>query len=64
MDIPSVQASGGEALHPLFDVLNRLSTWVNVNQLEQDYKMIMNSNKDIRPLRRLQSMQALAYRLV
>jgi hypothetical protein len=64
MDITSVQASGGEALHPLFDVLNRLSTWVNVNQLEQDYKMIMNSNKDIRPLRRLQSMQALAYRLV
>lgn len=64
MDIASVQATGRDALYPLFDVLDRLSNWVDVEQLERDYQTIVHSQKDIRPLRRLQSVQALAYRLL
>jgi hypothetical protein len=64
MDMESIQAIGRDALWPLFDVKDQLAGWVDVDQLEQDYQTIMHSRKDIRPLRRLQSVQALAYRLV
>jgi hypothetical protein len=64
MDIASVQATGREALWSLFDVRERLADWLNVDQLERDFETIMRSRKDIRPLRRLQSAQALAYRLI
>jgi hypothetical protein len=64
MDIESVQATGKGALWPLFDVLDKLAGWVDVRHLEQDYETIMHSQKDIRPLRRLQSVQTLAYRLL
>jgi hypothetical protein len=63
MDITSIQATGRDALWPLFDVLDQLAGWVDVRQLERDYETIMHSQEDIRPLRRLQSVQALAYRL-
>jgi len=63
MDIASLQSSGRDALQPLFRVLDRLSEWVDINQLEQDYQTVMKSDKDMRPLRRLQSIQALAHRL-
>jgi hypothetical protein len=64
MDIASVQSLGRDALWPLFNVLDRLEGWVDVDQLERDYQTIMHSEKDIRPLRRLQSVQTLAYRLL
>ena len=63
MDSASVQASGRDALWPLFEKLDVLSAWVDVEQLERDYQTLMHSKEDIRPLRRLQSMQTLAYRL-
>jgi hypothetical protein len=37
---------------------------VDIEQLERDYQTIMRSREDIRPLRRLQSVQTLAYRLI
>ncbi|GAB4458450.1 MAG: hypothetical protein Kow0070_12110 [Anaerolineales bacterium] len=64
MDIHSVQFSGREALWPLFDAREKLSTWLDFSQLERDFQTIMKSDKDIRPLRRLQSAQTLAYRLL
>jgi hypothetical protein len=64
MDIASVQSTGKVALWPLFDTLDQLAEWVDIEQLERDYQTIMHSQKDIRPLRRLQSVQALAFRLL
>ena len=64
MDIASLQSSGRESLSPLFDVMDHLSRWFDVGQLERDYQAVMNSRKDIRPLRRLQSVQTLAHRLI
>jgi hypothetical protein len=64
MDIESVQADGKDALWPLFDAREKLSDWLDFNQLERDFQMVMTSMEDIRPLRRLQSAQTLAYRLI
>ena len=64
MDIASVQSTGKAALWPLFDTLDQLAGWVDIEQLERDYQTIMHSQKDIRPLRRLQSVQTLAFRLL
>lgn len=64
MDVDCVQASGKDALWPLFDAWDKLSEWLDAELLEQAYQAIMRSNEDIRPLRKLQSAQTLAYRLV
>ncbi|HXF85236.1 MAG TPA: asparagine synthase-related protein [Anaerolineales bacterium] len=64
MDIESVQHSGWKALWPLFEARDQLSNWLDFNQLERDFQTIMISKEDIRPLRRLQSAQTLAYRLL
>ena len=63
MDISSVQSTGWNALWPILDVWDQLAKWLDINQLERDYKTVMRSKKDIRPLRRLQVAQTLAYRL-
>ena len=60
----SIQANGMDALWPLSETKKQLSDWLDFNRLEQDYQTIMNSTKDVRPLRRLQSVQTLAYRLL
>lgn len=64
MDIESIQACGRNALWPLFDRMDQLSKWLDVRRLEQDFQILMNSKEDVLPLRRLQSAQALAYRLL
>lgn len=64
MDIESVQSTGKEALWPLFDAREKLSDWLDFSQLERDFQTVMTSKEDIRPLRRLQSVQTLAYRLL
>jgi hypothetical protein len=64
LDIGSIQATGRAALWPLFEVQDQLTDWLDVQKVEEDYQRIMKSSKDIRPLRRLQSVQALAYRLL
>jgi hypothetical protein len=64
MDIESVQAIGRDALWPLFEAREKLSEWLDFSQLERDLQTVMSSQEDIRPLRRLQSAQTLAYRLL
>lgn len=64
MDITSLQLNGKNALWPLFDAREKLSAWLDFNQLERDFQTVMTSKEDIRPLRRLQSAQTLAYRLI
>ncbi|MCK6538959.1 MAG: asparagine synthase-related protein [Anaerolineales bacterium] len=64
MDIASVQSTGRDALWPLFEARERLSEWLDFSQLERDFQTVMTSREDIRPLRRLQSAQTLAYRLL
>jgi len=64
IDMKSIQASGRESLWPLFDAKDQLSEWLDFSQLERDFQMITTSDEDIRPLRKLQSAQTLAYRLI
>ena len=64
MDMDSIQLSGKKSLWPLFDNWDRLADWLNVNLLEKEYQTVMRSKDDIRPLRKLQSAQTLAYRLL
>lgn len=64
MDIESVQSTGRDALWPLFEAREKLSEWLDFSQLERDFQTVMTSKEDIRPLRRLQSAQTLAYRLL
>ncbi len=64
MDVDCVQATGKDALWPLFDAWDQLSEWLDVDLLEQSYQTIMRSKDDIQPLRKLQSAQTLAYRLL
>ena len=64
MDIESIQHSGRKALWSLFEAHDKLSNWLDFNSLERDFQTIMTSKEDIRPLRRLQSAQTLAYRLL
>jgi hypothetical protein len=64
MDIESIQSSGRDALWPLFEAKGQLSKWLDVSQLERDYQTLLRSKEDVLPLRRLQSAQTLAYRLL
>jgi hypothetical protein len=64
MDVDCIQATGKESLWPLFDAWDQLLEWLDVDKLEQAYQAVMRSGDDIRPLRKLQSAQTLAYRLL
>jgi len=64
MDIEGIQATGKPALWPLFENLDTIANWLDVDQLERDYQTVMKSKEDVRPLRRLQAAQTLAYRLM
>ncbi|MBI4761680.1 MAG: hypothetical protein HY780_10720 [Chloroflexi bacterium] len=64
MDVASLQLSGKPALWPLYDAQEQISQWLDFSQLERDVQTVMTSDEDIRPLRRLQSAQTLAYRLL
>lgn len=64
MDAASVRSVGKAALWPIYDAWDRLSEWLDVSLLEREYQSVMRSSEDIRPLRRLQSTQTLAYRLL
>ena len=64
MDSEAIQFTGRNALWPLFDQMKKLAEWINVDQVERDYQVLMKSKEDILPLRRLQAVQTLAYRLL
>lgn len=64
MDVESIQHSRKKSLWPLFEARDVLSEWMDFSQLEQDYQELIHSNENILPLRRLQSVQTLAYRIL
>jgi len=64
MDIECVQANGWKALWPLEETRSRLPAWLDVSQVDEAYRAVMASKKDMRPLRKLQSVQALALQLL
>jgi len=64
MDIDCIQATGQESLWPMYNAWDQLGEWLDVSQLEVAYRAVMSSSQDIRPLRKLQSVQVLAYQLL
>jgi hypothetical protein len=64
MDMDCLQAYGSKSLWPINEVRDKLAQWLDVSQLDAAYQAAMASKADIRPLRKLQSVQALAYRLL
>jgi hypothetical protein len=60
MDIDSIQSTGKDSLWPIYSTWDRLVEWLDVSQIEAVYQVVMNSAEDIRPLRKLQSIQSLA----
>jgi hypothetical protein len=64
MDIECVQAHGWRALWPIQEARPRLAEWLDLSQVDLAYNAVMASKEDMRPLRKLQSVQALAYRLL
>lgn len=64
MDIDCVQATGKAALWPIDEARAQLGAWLDMSQVDRAYQAVMASRDDIRPLRKLQSVQALAYRLL
>ncbi len=63
LDVGSVRALGTKALWPIYQTLPQLANWLDVTQIERQVRRIMTEEEDLRPLRKLQSIQALAYRL-
>jgi hypothetical protein len=63
MDMIGMRTAGQKALWPIYETRNQLDEWVDVRQIEQAYQAVMSNLDDIRPLRKLQSIQTLAYRL-
>jgi len=64
MDTHCVQANGWNSLWPLGEAREHLAGWIDVEQLDRAYRLTIENEEDIRPLRKLQSIQALAYRLL
>jgi hypothetical protein len=63
MDMIGMRTAGQKALWPIHETRNQLDEWLDVRQVEQAYQDVTNNLNDIRPLRKLQSVQAFAYRL-
>lgn len=59
----SIHACGRDSLWPLFGTLGQLKEWLDVEKIEEDFQVVMES-EDVRPLRRLQTIQVLAHRLI
>jgi hypothetical protein len=53
---------GKKSFYPLFERLDRLANWVNINAIEKNYHKIVTENNG-KAIRKLQSLQTLAYRL-
>jgi len=64
MDMFAVQAHGWNALWPIQDARRQLADWMNLSKLDEAYAAVMADSGDIRPLRKLQSVQAFAHCLL
>ena len=56
----AAQAHGWDALWPLQEARSQLAEWMDVSKLDEAYAAVMADSSDIRPLRKLQSVQAFA----
>jgi len=64
MDLACVQASGRAALWPVDEAYDQLGERFDLNQIETEYQSVLLSTEDIRPQKKLQAVQAIAYRLL
>lgn len=64
MDMDSARASGRDGFWPIFDTWDKLGNWLDINQLENAFNDVMQDRENYKALRKLQSVQALAYRLL
>jgi hypothetical protein len=64
MDADCVMAHGWESLWPIHEVWEGLGKWMDVEKIKVEYQAASTSNRDIKPVRKLQSVQALAYLLL
>lgn len=64
MDCDALRASGCAGLWPIPEVEARLDQWLDVSRLRPFYERAVSDEKDYQALRRLQSVQTLAYRLL
>ncbi len=64
MDCDALRAAGHDGLWPIPEVERQLSDWLDVGQLAPLYDRAVSGARDYRALRRLQSVQTLAYRLI
>jgi hypothetical protein len=63
-DTSCVRATGRAALWPLGNEEHQLSDLLDLSQLSRAYEQVIASPHDVRPLRKLQSVQALAHGLL
>ena len=61
-DAECVRDTGDRAIWPLRETWKQLGEWVNLDMLEREYRSAVNG--DVRSVRKLQSVQTLAYRLM
>ncbi|HAV77585.1 MAG TPA: hypothetical protein DCX53_09565 [Anaerolineae bacterium] len=64
MDMDSIRAVGKDALWPLFAASEQLANWLDVDMLYQEYRNIHDDRENYLALKKLQSAQTLAYRLL
>ncbi len=64
MDVDCVRATGKASLWPIYDAWEHLAEWLDVSQITEAYDATLASYEDLKPLRKLQSVQTLAYRLL
>ncbi len=63
MDMHSARATGQASFWPVYQVRDQLEEWLDVAQLDLAYQQLMADTRDVRPLRKFQTVQALALRL-
>jgi len=61
-DIECVKNNNKESFSPLFDRLDHIKEWMNIDLIEENYLKIIPNN-DIHAVRKMQSIQTFAYRL-
>jgi len=64
MDCDALRAAGPGGLWPIPEAERQLSEWLDVGKLRPLYDRATSEERDYRALRRLQSVQTLAYRLL
>lgn len=64
VDFEPIQTHGKDSLWPLFNVWDQVAEWLDLKQVERDYRAVMTSNRDVQALRRLQIVQTFSSRFL